>query len=205
MERALAELTEDELDLKLLDDEYASALRELAEAKRDAGRDVVEIEEAPPEDEQESADVIDIMAVLKERMSGAAQARAQSRLATQRPAATRRRSRRAERHEQEGALRARRRSSICRAEAACRARISSRRCAKRAGESIASERRASSNPCHGSRLRARISFGTSSTPNAAPAGIGLELVPFDRQRDGRAGACAGEYAPIAVASASLRR
>jgi DNA end-binding protein Ku len=80
MERALAELTEDELDVKLLDDEYARLLLELAEAKRDAGRDVVEIEEVPAEDEQESADVIDIMAVLKERMSGAARkpARAQS-------------------------------------------------------------------------------------------------------------------------------
>jgi non-homologous end joining protein Ku len=80
MERALAELTEKQLDLKLLDDEYASALRELAEAKRDLGRDVVEIEEAPAEDEQESADVIDIMAVLKERMGGAERkpARAQS-------------------------------------------------------------------------------------------------------------------------------
>jgi DNA end-binding protein Ku len=69
MERALAELTADELDLKLLDDEYAAALLELAEAKRDAGRDVVEIEEAPV-DEEESADIIDIMAVLKERMGG---------------------------------------------------------------------------------------------------------------------------------------
>jgi DNA end-binding protein Ku len=71
MERALAELTEDELDLKLLEDEYADALLELAEAKRDAGRDVVEIEEAPAEDDEDSADVIDIMAVLKERMGGA--------------------------------------------------------------------------------------------------------------------------------------
>jgi DNA end-binding protein Ku len=71
MERALAELTEDELDLKLLDDEYARALLALAEAKRDAGRDVVEIEEAVVEDEQESADIIDIMAVLKQRMGGA--------------------------------------------------------------------------------------------------------------------------------------
>ena len=34
MERALAELTEDELDVKLLDDEYARMLIELAEAKR---------------------------------------------------------------------------------------------------------------------------------------------------------------------------
>jgi DNA end-binding protein Ku len=72
MERALAELTEDELDVKLLDDEYAGALLELAKAKRDADRDVVEIEETPPADEEESADVIDIMAVLKERMGGAA-------------------------------------------------------------------------------------------------------------------------------------
>jgi DNA end-binding protein Ku len=91
MERALAELTEKQLDLKLLDDEYASALRELAEAKRDADRDVIEIEEAPPEDEQESADVIDIMAVLKQRMGGAERkpARAQGAATPERPAATR--------------------------------------------------------------------------------------------------------------------
>jgi DNA end-binding protein Ku len=88
MERALAELTEDELDLKLLDDEYARMLLELAEAKRDAGRDIVEIEEAPAEDEPESADIIDIMAVLKERMGGAARKppRAQPDRAAERPA-----------------------------------------------------------------------------------------------------------------------
>jgi DNA end-binding protein Ku len=68
LERALAELTSDELDLTLLEDEYATQLRELAEAKRAADRDVVEIEEAAAEDEEETADVIDIMAVLKERM-----------------------------------------------------------------------------------------------------------------------------------------
>jgi DNA end-binding protein Ku len=71
MERALAELAADELDLKLLEDEYAGALLELAEAKSAAGRDVVEIEEAPVDDE-ESAEIVDIMAVLKERMGGAA-------------------------------------------------------------------------------------------------------------------------------------
>jgi len=78
MERALAELAADELDLKLLEDEYAGALLELAEAKHQAARDVVEIEEAPAE-EEESAEIIDIMAVLKERMGGAARkpARAQ--------------------------------------------------------------------------------------------------------------------------------
>ena len=88
MERALAELTEDELDLKLLDDEYARMLLELAEAKRDAGRDIVEIEEAPSDDEPESADIIDIMAVLKERMGGAARKppRAQPERAAERPA-----------------------------------------------------------------------------------------------------------------------
>ncbi|HXS79261.1 MAG TPA: Rho termination factor N-terminal domain-containing protein, partial [Gammaproteobacteria bacterium] len=61
------------------------------QAKREAGRDVIEIEEAPAEDEQESADVIDIMAVLKERMGGAARrpARAQGARAAEKPAATR--------------------------------------------------------------------------------------------------------------------
>jgi DNA end-binding protein Ku len=71
LERALAELTSDELDLSLLEDEYAAQLRDLAEAKREAARDIVEIEEALPSDEEESADVIDIMAVLKERMGAA--------------------------------------------------------------------------------------------------------------------------------------
>jgi DNA end-binding protein Ku len=68
MERALAELTQDALDLDLLEDEYAAQLLELATAKREADRDVVEIEEAPAEDEETSAEVIDIMAVLKERI-----------------------------------------------------------------------------------------------------------------------------------------
>jgi DNA end-binding protein Ku len=77
MERALAELTADELDLSLLEDEYGRAVLKLAEAKRDAGRDVVEIEEAAPAEDDESADIIDIMAVLKERM-GAARAPARA-------------------------------------------------------------------------------------------------------------------------------
>jgi DNA end-binding protein Ku len=91
MERALAELAADELDETLLDDEYARMLRELAEAKLGAGRDVVEIEEAPPEDEQDTADVIDIMAVLKERMGGATRkpARAEPARADVRPRSAR--------------------------------------------------------------------------------------------------------------------
>jgi DNA end-binding protein Ku len=90
MERALAGLTADELDLKLLEDEYGGALLELAEAKRDADRDVVEIEEAPEADE-ESAEIIDIMTVLKERMGGAERkpARAQTAREPARPAASR--------------------------------------------------------------------------------------------------------------------
>jgi DNA end-binding protein Ku len=71
IDRAVAELTAKELDTKLLNDDYAERLLELAELKRDAGKDVVEIEEAPPEDEESGADVIDIMTVLRERMGAA--------------------------------------------------------------------------------------------------------------------------------------
>jgi DNA end-binding protein Ku len=70
MERAVAELSADELDVKLLDDEYATQLLALAQLKREARQDVVEIEEAPVEDEG-GADVIDIMSVLRERMGAA--------------------------------------------------------------------------------------------------------------------------------------
>ena len=70
MERAVAELTAKELDTKLLNDDYAAQLLELAELKRDAGKDVVEIEEAPAEDEESGAEIIDIMSVLRERMGG---------------------------------------------------------------------------------------------------------------------------------------
>jgi DNA end-binding protein Ku len=84
MERALAELTVDELDRELLEDEYGRMLLELAQMKRDADRDVVEIEEVPPADEEESAEVIDIMAVLKERMGGAARKPARAQPASRR-------------------------------------------------------------------------------------------------------------------------
>jgi DNA end-binding protein Ku len=71
MERAVAELTADELDVTLLKDDYAAKLVELAQLKRDADQGVVEIEEAPPEDDDGGADVIDIMSVLRERMGAA--------------------------------------------------------------------------------------------------------------------------------------
>lgn len=71
IERAVAELTADELDTKLLDDDYTQKLLELALLKREAGKDVVEIEEAPPEDDESGADIIDIMTVLRQRMGAA--------------------------------------------------------------------------------------------------------------------------------------
>jgi DNA end-binding protein Ku len=71
MERAVAELTAEELDVTLLQDEYAAKMVELAQLKREAEQGVVEIEEAPPEDEDGGAEVIDIMSVLRERMGAA--------------------------------------------------------------------------------------------------------------------------------------
>jgi DNA end-binding protein Ku len=71
IDAALAKLERDELDRDALHDDYAAALVALAEKKRGAGRDVVEVEEAPREDEEDTAEVIDIMSVLKERMGAA--------------------------------------------------------------------------------------------------------------------------------------
>ena len=88
MEAALAKLEEKQLDESSLEDEYAAALLELAERKRAEGRDIVEIEEAPAEEEQESADVIDIMRVLKQRVAGErAPARAEPQRAQRKPPA----------------------------------------------------------------------------------------------------------------------
>ena len=77
IEIALAKLKADDLDREALRDDYTDALLALAEKKRDENRDVVEIEERAREDDEESADVIDIMSVLKERM-GAARAPARA-------------------------------------------------------------------------------------------------------------------------------
>jgi DNA end-binding protein Ku len=77
IELALSKLKADDLDREALHDDYTDALLALAEKKRDENRDVVEIEERPSEDEEESAEVIDIMSVLKERM-GAARAPARA-------------------------------------------------------------------------------------------------------------------------------
>lgn len=68
MERALAELTTDDLDREALADDYTAAVLALAEKKRDDGRDVVEVAEDTAEDPTDLADVIDIMSVLRERL-----------------------------------------------------------------------------------------------------------------------------------------
>ncbi len=70
MEKALEKLTKKKLDVSLLHNEDTAQLLELAEAKRAKGRDVVEVPEAPAEDEPESAEIIDIMAILKRRVGG---------------------------------------------------------------------------------------------------------------------------------------
>jgi DNA end-binding protein Ku len=76
-EAALRKLSADDLDREQLEDDYTGALLELAEKKRAAGRDVVEVEEAGSADE-DTADIIDIMSVLKQRL-GAARAPAAAR------------------------------------------------------------------------------------------------------------------------------
>jgi DNA end-binding protein Ku len=78
IELALAKLKMDDLDREALHDGYTDALLALAEKKRAENRDVVEIEERPAEDEDDSAEVIDIMSVLKERMGGADRAPARA-------------------------------------------------------------------------------------------------------------------------------
>ena len=175
MERALAELTGDALDTTLLEDEYAARLLELAQAKRDAGKDVIEIEEAPPEDEETSADIIDIMAVLKQRMGAARPSeRAGPARAPQRAPAARASGADAlagkskkELYEQAKKLALPGRSSMSREELIAALR--------KAGLSQpTSERRASSNPSHGSRRRARIRRGTSSTPNCGARAASVE-------------------------------
>ena len=91
----------------LLEDEYAARCSSSPQRSATPAQDVVEIEEAPPEDEEASADIIDIMAVLKQRMGAArAPARAGPARAPQRAPAPSVRRRRARRQEQEGALRA---------------------------------------------------------------------------------------------------
>jgi DNA end-binding protein Ku len=68
MEKALGKLVKKSLDESKLHNEDATQLLELAEAKRAKGRDVVEVPEAPAEVEAESAEIIDIMSILRRRV-----------------------------------------------------------------------------------------------------------------------------------------
>jgi DNA end-binding protein Ku len=77
-EAALTKLKTDDLDRSELEDDYTSALLELAEKKRAASRDVVEVEEEGGDEDGDTAEIIDIMSVLKQRL-GAARAPAATR------------------------------------------------------------------------------------------------------------------------------
>jgi DNA end-binding protein Ku len=70
---AIESLTRDKLDMDELSDEYAAALRELAEKKAAKGKDVVDAGGEPEEVEEGGAEVIDLMKVLKQRLGAAAE------------------------------------------------------------------------------------------------------------------------------------
>lgn len=68
VERALAGLKTEHVDRDALNDDYTAALLAVAEKKHAAGRDVIEIAEEPAEDTADTAEVIDIMSVLRQRL-----------------------------------------------------------------------------------------------------------------------------------------
>lgn len=69
---AVDQLSRDELDLEELSDRYGSKLVELAERKAKRGQDVVEVDaDVETESEAPSAAVIDLVALLKERLERA--------------------------------------------------------------------------------------------------------------------------------------
>jgi DNA end-binding protein Ku len=158
-ERVLAQLADEELDTDLLRDEAAARLLELAERKRASDEDVVEVSEAPAAEEEESAEVIDIMSVLKRRMG---EMRGPARASRNEPAAPAdgaagggdaelASASKKELYERAKELDLPGRSQMSKEELV--AAIQSR-----------SARRAASKPAQGSRGRARSSAGTSSKP-----------------------------------------
>ena len=70
LETAIRGLEEDEIDESELADRDAARLLEVIEKKRDAGSDVVHAE-VPADTEDEDAQIIDLMEVLKRRLAGA--------------------------------------------------------------------------------------------------------------------------------------
>lgn len=73
---AVEELSADGLDRGALTDEWAEEVQELAREKRERGEDVIEVEapdepeEEAAEEDQDGAEVIDMMDFLKERLGG---------------------------------------------------------------------------------------------------------------------------------------
>jgi DNA end-binding protein Ku len=69
MAKRVSELAAPALDEKELRDEEAERLLALARRKRERGEDVVEApEEAPPDDDEEGGELVDLMALLRQRM-----------------------------------------------------------------------------------------------------------------------------------------
>lgn len=71
IEKAIRSLHADELDRSLLSDRYTQRLEKLVRRKLKAGDDVFEAPEEAEPSEQESAEIIDLMQVLKKRLQGA--------------------------------------------------------------------------------------------------------------------------------------
>jgi DNA end-binding protein Ku len=71
LSRAIADLSRDALDMDELSDRYAEAIHELVAAKQKKGKDVIETSASADDDDAESggAEVMDLMRILKKRLS----------------------------------------------------------------------------------------------------------------------------------------
>lgn len=81
LKKAIAKDAKPSLDTKSLRDETAAAVRALAAKKKKAGMDVVEVDEAlvaTREDDDGMAPIVDIVAILKERLGGGPKAGAKA-------------------------------------------------------------------------------------------------------------------------------
>jgi DNA end-binding protein Ku len=155
-ERVLAELADEDLDVALLRDETAALLHELAERKRKSDDDVVEVAETPSTEDEEGAEVIDIMSVLKQRM---AQTRGPARASD---GARNREERADDASSDELLATASKKELYERAQALdLPGRSQMTRDELLAALQSSSARRASSKPAHGSRARSRKTAGTS--------------------------------------------
>jgi DNA end-binding protein Ku len=81
---AIESLTKDELDMEELSDDYAAALRQLAEKKAKKGKDVVDPRGESEDEEEGGAEVIDLMKILKQRLGATTAARPAKKASTKR-------------------------------------------------------------------------------------------------------------------------